>query len=218
MSLSVEGVSHHYDSRRVLDDVSLVVEIGEAVAITGPSGSGKTTLLGIAGLLMRPTSGSITIDGHPVPDSSRQRDRLRASKLGWVFQTTNVVGRRSTLDNVALGLLAHGADRSVARRRAAELLDGFGLGARASAPASSLSGGEVQRLCIARALASPARYLLADEPTGNLDRSSTLSVVEALNQASGHDVGLIVATHDPLIAAGCQRVLELVDGRLRPKG
>ncbi|HHC08740.1 MAG TPA: ABC transporter ATP-binding protein [Actinobacteria bacterium] len=211
--VSLVGVRHRYGRGPwVLDGVDLTVESGEAVAVMGPSGSGKTTLLSILGLLTAPTDGEVLVAGEPA--GTRRRGRLRAEWFTWVFQTVNVLGHRSALDNAALGLLARGVPRPVASRRAREALAAVGLASRADAPVVELSGGELQRVCIARATAAAPRVILADEPTGQLDHATSLTVLDALWAARRPETALVVATHDPEVAGRCDRVLGLVDGRL----
>ncbi|HET7737492.1 MAG TPA: ATP-binding cassette domain-containing protein [Tepidiformaceae bacterium] len=217
MSLELRGVSHQYAgaSRPVLRGVSLTIEPGAVQAIVGPSGSGKTTLLTILGLLTRPTEGELLIDGEPVPRAAGRLSAIRASLYGWVFQTVNVLSRRTVLDNAALGLLARGAKLEEARESARAALVTVGLAAMMERPAHSLSGGELQRLCVARAIASKPRFLLADEPTGQLDRSTTEEVVDAIIRGRSPGTAIVIVTHDPLVAARCDRVFEIADGELR---
>lgn len=214
MSLAVAGVTHRYGrgAPPVLRDISFGLEAEVSIALMGPSGSGKTTLLGILGLLFAPWEGSVLLDGRAV--SGREATQLRASSFGWVFQGTNALPRRSALENAALGLLARGFGGAEARRRAAAALDAVGLGALAAKPANTLSGGELQRVCIARVLASAPRFILADEPTGQLDGATTVGVVEALVANRPAGTSIIIATHDPEVAGRCDRIVRLRDGRL----
>lgn len=213
MSITATGISHRYrrDLPPVLRDVNLVIEQGDTVAITGPSGSGKTTLLAILGGLLEPGEGSVAIDGVSVSAGTPS-----TSKIGWVFQTTNALGRRAVLDNVALPLVVSHVPRREAERAATLVLDRVGLGHRLLDKAAILSGGELQRLCIARALVTKPQVLLADEPTGQLDEETSNHVLDMLWSAIGQGLTLIVATHDPLVATRCSRVLRLSNGRLQP--
>lgn len=219
MHLEAWAVSHSYASRRsegslVLDSVSLRVPAGQSVAITGPSGSGKTTLFGILGLLQPCQKGIIRYGGEVV--GSPAMPLAVARGLGaWVFQTTNAVGSRSAADNVALGLLRQGEPYTSAVAMASPLLDAVGLRSVAGRKARDLSGGELQRVCIARALAGQPKFIFADEPTGNLDRRSGDAVMEALLHA-GSQSTVLLATHDSRLAAMCDRRIELVNGSLRP--
>lgn len=214
VGLELRDISHRYGAGRpeVLRGVSLTLEPGESVALMGPSGSGKTTLLTVLGLLVTPSSGELVLDGRSLRGRGFQLARLRAELFGWVFQSVNVLGRRTALDNASLGLLARGAPLAEARRAAAEALEAVGVGAYAERPVHTLSGGELQRVCIARALAARPRFILADEPTGQLDRANTEGVIEALVNNRPPGTSVVIATHDPLVASHCDRVVRLVDG------
>ena len=215
MSLSLRGVGHAYvPGRWVLRGVDVEIGAGESVALVGPSGSGKTTLLSIIGLLQQPSEGTVSLDGRQVSDGGRGRSGLLGEVFAWVFQSVNTLRHRSALDNTALGLLARGLRRRDAESVAAEALDRVGLAGFEHAPVETLSGGELQRVCIARAVAARPRFLLADEPTGQLDRSTSDRVLDALWQARLPETAIIVATHDPDAAARCDRVLRLIDGRV----
>lgn len=192
--------------------VEVEVGDGESVALMGPSGSGKTTLLSILGLLTAPAEGSVLLDGREV--GTQDAAELRTSQFAWVFQTANALLRRSALENASLQLLARGAARESAVAVASAELERVGVGHLTGRPARLLSGGELQRVCIARALAAAPRWILADEPTGQLDHATTLEVSAALIQGRPIETGLIVATHDPEVAARCGRVIRLVDGRI----
>ncbi|MGH2608171.1 MAG: ABC transporter ATP-binding protein [Tepidiformaceae bacterium] len=215
MPLALRGVSHRYGESMpwVVLDVDLEVEDGEAVAIMGPSGSGKTTLLSILGLLTTPTIGNVLLDGVHAP-TGRTAWQLRASQFSWVFQTANALLRRSATDNAALPLLARGVERNVAARAATSALESVGLGHLRTRTARLLSGGELQRVCIARALAAAPRWILADEPTGQLDHATTLQVSSALIDRRPAGTGVIMATHDAEVASRCSRVVRLVDGAI----
>jgi putative ABC transport system ATP-binding protein len=196
---------------QVLKGIDLCVEQGELVAIMGPSGSGKTTLLNIIGCLDRPTSGSYHLDGKEVSSlSSTELAAIRAKKIGFVFQTFNLLPRLSALANVELGLKYAGIDD---RHLALEALRRVGLADRANHRPTELSGGEQQRVAIARALAKRPPVILADEPTGNLDSKSgeeVLSLLTELHKEQG--ITLVMITHDPDVARRCQRIIRLKDG------
>lgn len=214
-ALCLDGVSHRYGAGPlVLDGVNVGITPGESVALMGPSGSGKTTLLSVMGLLTTPTAGSLMIDGGPVARRGRRRDKVRAEWFSWVFQTVNVLGLRTARDNAALGLIARGVPRREANRSADEALSAVGLADRAMDRVVELSGGELQRVCIARAVASIPRFVLADEPTGQLDHATSLQVLDALWAAKRPETALVIATHDPMAARYCDRVIRLIDGRI----
>lgn len=214
MSIELDGITHSYGpGTRVLRDLSLRVGTGETVALTGPSGSGKTTLLAIIGLLTEPSSGRVLFDGAPAPRSGAL-DSFRSETFGWVFQTANALSHRTAVDNAALGLLIRGRTHRDARAQAAVALKAVGVGHVAEKEARTLSGGELQRVCIARALAAQPSYILADEPTGQLDHATTLEVIAALLDRRPRGTGVILATHDLEVARRCDRVVSIVDGQL----
>ncbi len=212
MPLTLRGVSHRYGPGMpwVVRGIDLEVGDGELVALMGPSGSGKTTLLSILGLLTHPAEGAVLLDGEPVP--GRTAAERRTTEFAWIFQTANALLRRTALENASLQLLARGAARQSARAVAAAELERVGVGHLAARPARLLSGGELQRVCIARALAAAPRWILADEPTGQLDHATTLEVSAALMAGRPIGTGVIIATHDPEVADRCGRVIRLVDG------
>lgn len=213
--LRLAEVGHVYDAQRapVISDVSLTFRRGEVSALVGPSGSGKSTLLSIVGLLLRPTAGRVVIDGVRDPWRSRAAATAdRAELFSWVLQNSACLEARTTIDNVALGPLACGAASVTARRLAAEALSIVGLGDLLSQRASRLSGGELQRMTIARALAHDRSFILADEPTGQLDAKNSEAVVAALRACADADHGVILATHDDAVVACCDRVVAIVNG------
>lgn len=199
-----------------LQGLDLVIEPGEMVGIIGSSGSGKSTLLSVVSGLLRPTGGSVTFDGRDLGRSSRRElDAYRSQDVGFVWQDSdhNLIPYLGALDNVALPLA--GRPRREARSRSTELLQRVGLGARTAHRPAELSGGERARLALAVALAHQPRLLLADEPTGELDRSTTEAVF-ALMRKIGAETGLtqIVVSHDDEIASHVDRVISLRDGRV----
>jgi ABC-type lipoprotein export system ATPase subunit len=201
-------------SRRVLDGVDLVVQRGEIVSIVGRSGSGKSTLLHVLGGLERPDGGSVEVAGQRLEDlGQRALGRLRARRVGFVFQFFHLVPELTGADNVALPARLPGAPAG-GRRRAARLVAELGLGEVAGSLPHTLSGGEQQRFAIARALVNDPAVILADEPTGNLDAVAAEQVVGLLGDAARRGCAVIVATHDTEIGAIADRVLTLRDGRL----
>lgn len=198
-----------------LQDVNLQVAAGEYLAIMGPSGSGKSTLLNIIGLLDRPSRGRYELDGG---DMTVQDDealaQIRRTKIGFVFQSFHLIARLSAFENVELPLLLAGMAATERRRRVERALRALGLGARARHRPDQLSGGERQRVAIARAMIMEPRMLLADEPTGNLDRSSGREVLAILEELNCRGITLLVVTHDPEIGERTRRCLRLLDGRI----
>jgi ABC-type lipoprotein export system ATPase subunit len=215
-ALAVRDVTHRYSesSPAVLSGVTLRIEAGETVALMGPSGSGKTTLLTILGLLITPSEGTVELDGAGVPRGGPSLARIRAERFGWVFQTANALPRRTALDNAALGLLVRGETRAGAREKAAAALDAVGVAGLAQKEARQLSGGELQRVCIARALAARPSFILADEPTGQLDHATTLDVTAALLRNRPEGTAVILATHDAEVARQCDRLIRVIDGHV----
>lgn len=203
------------ETLHALDDVSLAISSGEFVAITGPSGSGKTTLANIVGGLDRPTGGSVIVDGN---DLSHVRDNklsaYRNKYIGFVFQSFNLQGTQTALENVMLPLVFARLRPKVRKARATACLQAVGLGDRLNHRPSQLSGGQRQRVAIARALAAEPRIIIADEPTGNLDSQRGEEIMKLLKQLNRQGITLIVITHDPNIARQAGRVIQIHDGRL----
>ncbi|MFM2342950.1 MAG: hypothetical protein RLZZ592_2603, partial [Pseudomonadota bacterium] len=188
----------------------------EMLAIVGPSGSGKSTMLNLIGTLDRPTEGTVRIDGYDVAAlSDRQLSALRSRRIGFVFQQFHLAPGRDALGNVADGLLYTGLSRREREQRAEAALDQVGLRDRMTHRPYQLSGGQKQRVAIARAVAGQPPLLLADEPTGNLDRATGDEVVRLLEELNARGVTLIVVTHDAGLGARARRRLMMEDGRLQ---
>lgn len=197
----------------VLRDVSLTIQPGEIVALVGPSGSGKSTLLQIAGLLMQPSEGEITIAGKSAKGMrDGERTHVRGKQVGFVYQQHRLMMEFTALENVMLPQLVNGASRSKAKKRALELLAQVGLEDRTTHRPSALSGGEQQRVAVARSLANKPSLLLADEPTGNLDPKTAEKVFELLLEVvRGQGVAALIATHDLELASRMDRTLRMDD-------
>jgi putative ABC transport system ATP-binding protein len=203
------------EALRALDDVNLDIRAGEFVAIMGASGSGKSTLLNILGCLDRPTSGQYYLAGRDVSGLSRpELAEVRSQLLGFVFQSFNLLPRTSALENVELPLVYAGVPREERRARAHAALEHVGLGDRVHHTPSQLSGGQQQRVAIARALENGPRLILADEPTGNLDSMTSVSVMALLQRLWRDGQTVVFVTHEPDIAAYASRVIIVRDGRI----
>lgn len=216
--LQMSNISKIYRTELVethaLRELDLHVEEGEFVAVTGPSGSGKTTFLNIAGLLETPTSGTYELDGQDVSRlSDRQRSRIRNEKVGFIFQSFNLIPDLDLADNVDVPLRYRGWSAAQRRRAVGEMLDMVGLGSRQRYLPAQLSGGQQQRVAIARALAGKPRFLLADEPTGNLDSEMADGVMRLLETINAEGTTIIMVTHDPDLAQRARRNIHILDGR-----
>jgi lipoprotein-releasing system ATP-binding protein len=218
--LALEGLSRTYETGgralEVLTGVDLQVFAGEVVALVGPSGSGKSSLLHAAGLLEHPTAGRVFIEGKDCAAlDDRTRSRVRLHAIGFVYQFHHLLPELSAVDNVALPAMIAGARRAEAVARAKDLLGRLGLADRFGHQPAQLSGGEQQRVAVARALANRPRLLLADEPTGNLDPATSAAVFQQIEDlAHETNVAALVATHNLDLAASMDRVLALEAGRL----
>ncbi len=221
MSLQIRDVRKEYPTRsgslKVLDGVSLNLDRGDAVAIMGPSGSGKSTLLHIMGTLDSPTSGTVQLDGtSPFNLNERDLAAFRNRRIGFVFQDHHLLPQCSVLENVLIPTLVNrDADKPTLLKSAKELLDRVGLSARIDHRPAELSGGERQRVAVARALIQKPLLVLADEPTGNLDRASAATVGKLLIELNKHEQSiLVVVTHSRELADAFPKRLEMGDGRL----
>ncbi|MBD3835243.1 ABC transporter ATP-binding protein [Brevundimonas sp.] len=221
--LSVRDLTRTYPTAQggltVLKGVDLDVYPGEIVGLIGPSGSGKSSLLHAAGLLEKPTSGTVAIDGEAVGGlDERARTRLRLSRIGFVYQFHHLLPEFDARDNVVLPMRIAGVSLAEARAKAGETLSALGLGDRLTHQPAQLSGGERQRVAIARALANRPRLLLADEPTGNLDPATSQSVFESLRDlAKTTGVAALIATHNMELAGHMDRVFAIKDGHLEQR-
>jgi len=198
-----------------LRDVNFSASGGEYIAIMGPSGSGKSTLLNILGLLDRPDGGTYELDDIMTTslDDKKQAD-VRRHKIGFVFQFFHLVPRLTAEQNVELPLVLAGVDKAERKKRVLETLESFGIGDRGHHRPDQLSGGQRQRVAIARAIIMEPSVILADEPTGNLDRASGNDVVEILEELNLQGITLIMVTHDPELGARAKRRIKMVDGRI----
>ena len=202
----------------VLKDVDLTLQAGELVALLGASGSGKSTLLSIIGLLLRPTAGSITIAGQRIDAlSDTERARFRNQRLGFIFQFHHLLPDFTATENVAFPAAATaGRMTDAMRQRARDLLERVGLADRMDFPATRLSGGQKQRVAIARALMNNPALILADEPTGSLDRASADKVLDLMKEVNREDnATFLICTHDEGIADRCARRIMVEDGRAK---
>ncbi len=219
--LELQRVSKTYrrgdESLRVLDDVDFTAYAGEFVVVTGPSGAGKSTLLHVAGGLDAPDSGRVTVGGRDLwAMKGGARAAFRRRHLGFVFQFFNLVPMLSAVENVSLPLVVDGVPARAADARAAGLLERVGLGDRAGHRPAEMSGGQMQRVAVARALVARPAVVLADEPTGNLDSHSSAEVLELLRSLADEDgTAVVMVTHDPAAVQYGTRELHLVDGSAR---
>ncbi|GAB3661832.1 ABC transporter ATP-binding protein [Actinocorallia lasiicapitis] len=217
--IQAEGLERTYQSPAgpvpALREASFEVESGELVAVIGPSGSGKSTLMNLLGLLDRPTGGRLLLGGVDTGRmTERERTRFRAKSIGFVFQAFHLVSHKTTTANVMLPLMYTRTPRARRRRIAEDALRRVGLGHRLDALPATLSGGEKQRVAVARASVHHPVLLLADEPTGNLDTVTSATVMASLRALALEGLAVIVVTHDPAVAAACDHILGVRDGAL----
>ncbi|MGH8196316.1 MAG: ABC transporter ATP-binding protein [Woeseiaceae bacterium] len=217
--LCMENVSKVYRTDSVethaLREFSLTVNEGEFVSVTGPSGSGKTTFLNIAGLLEEFSSGTYQLDGKDVSRlNDLERSRVRNEKIGFIFQSFNLIPELDIFDNVDVPLRYRGMKAPERKRRIERVIELVGLGSRLHHLPSQLSGGQQQRVAIARALAGEPRFLLADEPTGNLDSNMAGSVMELLTEINQAGTTIVMVTHEKSLAKKAERNISVRDGRV----
>ena len=217
--LSMQNISMVYRTGLVethaLKEFSLEVAEGDFVSVTGPSGSGKTTFLNIAGLLEQFTAGRYELDGRDVSGlSDAESSAVRNEKIGFIFQSFNLIPDLNLFDNVDVPLRYRGFNAAERKRRIEKSLETVGLASRLKHLPSQLSGGQQQRVAIARALAGEPRFLLADEPTGNLDSQMALSVMELISEINRGGTTIIMVTHDPVLAEMASHNIHILDGRV----
>lgn len=215
--IELKGISRRFtlgDSEvYALRDLNLRINAGEYVAVMGPSGSGKSTLLNLLGLLDRPNAGAYLLEGRDVTTlSPEEQAKVRSERIGFVFQSFHLVPRLTAAENIALPMMLAGIAPAERQRRVTQALGEFGLEARAHHRPDQLSGGQRQRVAIARATVMRPAMILADEPTGNLDRATGDEVVRLLEALNAKGVTLIVVTHDPSMGAKARRQIMMVDG------
>ncbi|MER0244576.1 amino acid ABC transporter ATP-binding protein [Streptomyces sp. HSW2009] len=213
--VALTGVNKHFGALHVLQDIDLTIARGEVVVVIGPSGSGKSTLCRAINRLETIDSGSITIDGKPLPQEGKDLARLR-SDVGMVFQSFNLFAHKTVLDNVTLGQVkVRKIERKAAEAKARELLDRVGVGAQAEKYPAQLSGGQQQRVAIARALAMGPKVMLFDEPTSALDPEMINEVLEVMQQLARDGMTMVVVTHEMGFArSAANRVVFMADGRI----
>jgi putative ABC transport system ATP-binding protein len=217
--MELRGICRDYavggETVHALDHVDVTINPGEYISIMGPSGSGKSTLLNVLGLLDRPTSGTYRLKGEDV--SSLDDDALAAHRqqhIGFIFQFFHLIPRLTALENVELPLVLTGTPPRVRRERAAAILESVGLKSRVDHRPDQLSGGERQRVAIGRAIIMQPTFLLADEPTGNLDSKSGNEIMQIIEKLHHDGIAVLIVTHDPAIGSRAHRHLTLRDGKI----
>jgi putative ABC transport system ATP-binding protein len=219
MAASIQDLTKHYvldgEVVRALRGVTIDVPEGDYMAVMGPSGSGKSTLLNLLGCLDRPTSGSICLGNDDVSRmDDDQLSEIRASRIGFIFQSYNLIPQLTVLENIQVPLYYQGRLASRERRRCAELAEMVGLGDRLKHRPTQLSGGQQQRVAIARSLVNDPFFVLADEPTGNLDSVTSREILELLDRLNADGKTIILVTHDPEVGKRAKRIVRLMDGRI----
>jgi len=218
--ISIENVTKVYNPGKrnelvVLENINLKIRHGDFITIFGPSGSGKSTLLHIMGCLDRPTSGKVFIEGRDVSKlSDDELARIRREKIGFVFQQFNLINSLTALENVEMPLRINGMNKKEATKRAKELLESVNLSERLHHLPNMLSGGEMQRVAIARSLANNPKIVLADEPTGNLDSKTGEEIIKIMKDLNKKGYTFIIVTHDLQIVKHSRKSIELKDGRI----
>ena len=215
----LDGVTKVYGfgeaATMALDNVSLEVKKGEFVAIMGPSGSGKSTLMNMIGLLDHPTTGTYHLSGDDVSNfKDKKLAHIRRDRIGFIFQSFNLLPRLNALENVSLPLVYRTFDKVKRLNKAAKMLENVGLADRQYFMPNQLSGGQVQRVAVARALVNQPSLILADEPTGNLDTHNSAEIMELLSEIHKAGNTIIMITHNPELAEYAERIITMVDGRI----
>ena len=218
IAIGLDDVRRTYDLAEpvhALDGVTFDLARGSYTAIMGPSGSGKSTLMNVMGCLDTPTAGTVVVDGRDVQAlDERERTRIRGAKIGFVFQTFNLMPRLTALENVALPQLFQGVKRAERESRARTLLERVGLADRADHRPNELSGGQRQRVALARALVNDPAIVLADEPSGNLDTASEAVILDLLDEFQTDGTTMVVVSHERQVAERADRIIHLLDGRI----
>ncbi len=217
--IELTGINRNFkvgeETVHALRDIKLNIAAGEYISIMGPSGSGKSTLLNILGLLDQPDSGDYRFNGKAVNTlNEEEQAQVRRENIGFVFQFFHLIPRLSAADNVALPLTLAGVEPAIRQQKTEAAMQALGIAERAQHRPDQLSGGQRQRVAIARAMITEPQLILADEPTGNLDRHSGNEVVEALENLNDKGITLIVVTHDPELGKRAKRYLKMDDGRV----
>ncbi len=217
--IELEAINRNFEvgeeTVHALRDINLNIDAGEYISIMGPSGSGKSTLLNILGLLDQPNSGIYRFNGKAINQLAEdEQAQVRRENIGFVFQFFHLIPRLSAADNVALPLTLAGVEPDIRQQKTAAAMDALGIAERAQHRPDQLSGGQRQRVAIARAMITEPQLILADEPTGNLDRSSGSDVIEALEALNQKGITLIMVTHDPELGGRAMRRLKMDDGKI----
>ena len=217
--ISLDGIQRVFSvgegKVHALQDISLSIEKGEYISVMGPSGSGKSTLLNTIGLLDRPDQGTYCLEGHDVTKlNDREQAKVRQERIGFVFQFFHLVPRLTAAENIELPMILAGVDPSERKKRVADIVSALGLAKRENHRPDQLSGGQRQRVAIARATVTRPAVLLADEPTGNLDRAAGLEVIDILEKLNREGLTLILVTHDPELGKRARRLILMDDGRI----